>query len=201
MRIRVFSASLILASAFVWVLAGNSASSEPPALAAVQAAASTAVPAPAPAKSPANASGAATGGSQQVPAASAPAAGAPTRYLQTRPPRQAVEYYGLVWGVGSLSVKLVESDEIARFSFKVLDADKAKTLNDKQLEPSLVDPQAGVKLSIPALEQVGILRQTSTPVEGKSYWMAFSNSGRLVKRGDRVNIVIGQFHADGIIVE
>jgi hypothetical protein len=96
---------------------------------------------------------------------------------------------------------LVESDEIARFSFKVLDADKAKTLNDKQLEPSLVDPQAGVKLSIPALEQVGILRQTSTPEEGKSYWMAFSNSGRLVKRGDRVNIVIGQFHADGIIVE
>jgi|SRR5665213_1059420 len=136
-----------------------------------------------------------------TPAAQAPAAGAPTRYLQTKPPRRAVEYYGLVWGVGSLSVKLVESDEMARFSFKVLDADKAKTLNDKQLEPSLIDPQAGVMLTVPALEQVGILRQTSTPVEGKSYWMAFSNSGRRVKRGDRVNIVIGKFHADGIIVE
>jgi hypothetical protein len=41
----------------------------------------------------------------------------------------------------------------------------------------------------------------STPVEGKSYWMAFSNSGRLVRRGDRVNIVIGQFHADNLVVE
>jgi len=26
-----------------------------------------------------------------------------------------------------------------------------------------------------------------------SYWMAFSNSGRRVKRGDRVNVVIGHF--------
>jgi hypothetical protein len=31
--------------------------------------------------------------------------------------------------------------------------------------------------------------------------MAFSNKGRLVKRGDSVNIVIGQFHADGLVVD
>ena len=30
--------------------------------------------------------------------------------------------------------------------------------------------------------------------------MAFSNSGRPVKRDDRVNIVIGQFHAGGLVV-
>jgi len=29
------------------------------------------------------------------------------------------------------------------------------------------------------------------PEAGKSYWMAFSNSGTLFKRGDRVDIVIG----------
>jgi len=33
------------------------------------------------------------------------------------------------------------------------------------------------------------------------YWMAFSNKGRLVKRGDRVDVVIGQFRAEGLTVE
>jgi hypothetical protein len=83
----------------------------------------------------------------------------------------------------------------------VLDADRAKPLSDKKVDPSLIDPQAGVKLVVPSLEQVGQLRQSATPEAGKSYWMAFSNSGRLVKRGDHVNVVIGQFHADGLIVE
>jgi len=54
---------------------------------------------------------------------------------------------------------------------------------------------------VPSLEKVGKLRQSSTPQAGKSYWMAFSNKGRLVKRGDRVNVVIGKFRADGLVVD
>jgi hypothetical protein len=139
----------------------------------------------------------------QSPAPATPtlAAPAPARIAPSLLPRQAIAYYGLVWGIGSLGVKVVESGEIIRFSWHVLDADKAKPLNDKKSEPSLIDPQAGVKLVVPSLEQVGQLRQSSTPEAGKSYWMAFSNSGRLVKRGDRVNVVIGQFRANGLIVE
>jgi hypothetical protein len=129
------------------------------------------------------------------------AAGAPFRNQPVRMANRARAYYGLVWGVESLSVKAVESGEIIRFIYHVIDADKAKILNDKKLEPALIDPEKGVKLVVPSLEQVGFLRQTSKPVQGKSYWMAFSNSGRLVRRGDRVNIVIGQFHADNLVVE
>lgn len=65
----------------------------------------------------------------------------------------------------------------------------------------LIDPQAQVKLVVPSMEKVGQLRQSSTPQAGKSYWMAFSNKGRLVKRGDRVNVVIGKFRADGLVVD
>src|ERR1700682_2652186 len=136
-----------------------------------------------------------------APAAAPPVSGAPTRYLPNRMARRAVAYYVLTWGVESLSVKSVESGEIIRFSYHVIDADKAKALNDKKSEPFLIDPQAGVKLVVPSLEKVGQLRQSSTPEEGKSYWMAFSNKGRLVKRGDHVNIVIGLFHADGLVVD
>jgi hypothetical protein len=103
--------------------------------------------------------------------------------------------------VDNLSVKLVESGEIIRFSYRVLDADKAVVLNDKKLEPSLIDYEAGAKLVVPSLEQVGQLRQSSTPEAGRSYWMAFSNKGRLVKRGHRVTVAIGQFKAEGLVVE
>src|SRR6266853_2175686 len=129
------------------------------------------------------------------------AAGAPFRNQPVRIANRARAFYGLVWGVESLSVKAVESGEIIRFSFHVIDADKAKTLNDKRIDPVLIAPEKGVKLVVPSLEQVGMLRQMSTPGEGKSYWWAFSNSGRLVRRGDRVNIVIGQFHAENLTVE
>ena len=116
-------------------------------------------------------------------------------------PKRAEQYYSLVWGVDSLEVKYAESGEVIRFSYRVLNAAKAKALNDKQNEPSLIDARAGVKLVVPSLEKVGKLRQSSTPESGKSYWMAFSNKGRYVKRGDRVIVVIGQFRADGLIVD
>lgn len=65
-------------------------------------------------------------------------------------------------GVDSLSVKWTEQGEVIRFAFRVLDPDKAKTLNDKKAEPALIDLQAGIQLVVPSLEQVGLLRQTPT---------------------------------------
>lgn len=138
-----------------------------------------------------------------APAAKPSAAAAPVRYRPERFSRRAELHYGLVWGVDSLSVKWTEQGEVIRFAYRVLDANKAQALNDKKAEPSLIDPQAGVRLVVPSLEQVGLLRQAprGKPEPGKSYWMAFSNKGRLVKRGDHVSVVIGQFRADGLVVD
>ena len=124
-----------------------------------------------------------------------------SRYRPERFAGRAGSYYRLVWGVDTLGVKWGESGEVIRFSYRVLDADKARILNDKKNEPSLIDPQAGVKLVVPSLENVGQLRQSAPPEGGKSYWMVFSNKGRLVKRGDHVSVVIGAFHADGLVVD
>jgi hypothetical protein len=124
-----------------------------------------------------------------------------SRYRPDRFAGRAGSYYRLVWGVDSLAVKWAESGEVIRFTYRVLDADKAKALNDKKNEPSLIDPQAGVKLVVPAMENVGQLRQSAPPENGKAYWMVFSNKGRLVKRGHHVAVVIGAFHADGLVVD
>jgi hypothetical protein len=138
--------------------------------------------------------------SQSAAPAAKVSASAPIRYVPPFP-RRASMYYDSVWGVDTLKVKLAESGELVRFTYRVLDPQKATPLNDKKVEPSLFDPQAGVSLVIPQLENVGMLRQSSTPQAGKSYWMAFSNSGRHVKRGDQVIIVIGNFRAQGLVVE
>jgi hypothetical protein len=130
-----------------------------------------------------------------------PAVAATSPYHPSRFPKRAGLQYALVWGVDSLSVKWAESGEMIRFSYRVLDADKAKALNDKNAVPSLVDWRAGAGLVVPSMEKVGQLRQSEDPVAGKSYWMAFSNKGRLVKRGDHVDVVIGQFRANDLVVD
>jgi hypothetical protein len=162
------------------------------AAASAQTSAQPADAAPAPAAKPAKG---------VAPSAQAKRSAKASRYRPDRFAGRAGTYYRIVWGVDSLSVKWGESGEVIRFSYRVLDADKAKILNDKKFEPSLIDPQAGVKLVVPSMENVGQLRQSAPPENGKSYWMVFSNKGRLVKRGDHVAVVIGAFHADGLIVD
>ena len=127
--------------------------------------------------------------------------GTPTHYKPDRFAGRAGTYYLQVWGIDSLGVKLVESGELVRFSYRVMEPSKAAALNDKRNEPSLVDPQAGVSLVVPTMEKVGQLRQTTAPVAGRSYWMTFSNKGRRVKRGDRVDVVIGVFQAKNLVVD
>lgn len=153
------------------------------------------------AKPAANATTATGKSARSKTAAGKTAAAARPRYKPDRFAGRAGTYFKQVWGVDSLGVKTVESGEVLRFSYRVLDSDRARALNDEKTEPSLIDPRAGVSLVIPTMEKVGKLRQTEPPEEGKSYWMAFSNKGRLVKRGDRVDVVIGQFRATGLVVD
>jgi len=149
----------------------------------------------------------ATGGitwGASTPPASAAATGVTHGNVRYQPDRfagRAGEHYRLLFGVDDLSVKWAESGEIIRFSYRVLDAQKAKVLNNKRAEPSLIDPRAGVSLVVPSMDQVGQLRQSGEPEAGKSYWIAFSNKGRLVKRGDRVSVVIGAFRAEGLVID
>ena len=165
----------------------NSAQSPAQPPAAPSQAPAQVAPSPAPAKA--------------APSTPAKSAAPPPRNLPNRFAGRAGAYYKVVWGIDSLSVKWTESGEMIRFSWRVLDPERAKVLNDKKIEPSLLDPQRGVGLVVPTMEKIGQLRQSSPPEVGRSYWVAFSNKGRLVKRGDRVNVVIGPFRAEGLVVD
>jgi hypothetical protein len=116
-------------------------------------------------------------------------------------PNSARAFYALAWGVDQLSVQLAESGQLVRFSYRVVDAAKAKVLHDKASSPQLLDEKVHAVLQVPTMEKVGPLRQTTQPDAGKSYWMVFSNKGNLVKAGHKVSVVIGSFRVDGLIIK
>ena len=146
-------------------------------------------------------SSALTQAAQTQPGASTPAASpAPKIVALSVPSQKAADYYRRRWGIDTIVVRETASGSLIRFSYRVVDADKAKILNDKKLHPYLIDEKHGLALQIPELENVGQLRQVATPENGREYWMAFSNKGRQVKAADHVTVIIGGFRAEGLVV-
>jgi len=140
-------------------------------------------------------------------AASAPAktqhkpAVVPARNRAAGMPASAARGYELSYGVDQMTMKIAESGQLVRFSYRVTDVDKAGALIDKAASPHLLDEKARAVLQVPVMEKVGPLRQ-AVPLEyGKSYWMVFSNKGNLVKAGHRVSLVVGQLRVDGLVVQ
>lgn len=109
--------------------------------------------------------------------------------------------YLQIWGIDHLKLDATASGGLLRFSYRVVDSDKAAVLNDKKKDPYLLVEKTGTKLGLQTAERVGQLRQTATPQNGRTYWMIFGNSGHLAGPGDRGDIVIGTFRAYGLFVE
>ena len=109
--------------------------------------------------------------------------------------------YRALWGVQDLRARETSSGSMILFSYKVVDADKAKMLNDAKANPFMFDTETGTKLTVPETENAGKLRQVANPQNGRTYWVLFLNNGHFVKAGKRVNIQIGNFHANGLMVD
>lgn len=137
----------------------------------------------------------------QVPsAASSPKPAVSPFAARSGQPGRARLTYKVLWGIDRVRVSEVSSGAFLRFSYRVLDASKAKALHDERSTPYLIDEKTGAVLQVPNMPKVGELRPKITPVNGNEYWMVFSNKG-FVKPGSRVDVVIGLFRADGVVVE
>ena len=113
----------------------------------------------------------------------------------------ARQYYAAIWGVENLRLNYTSSGNLIRFSYKVTDPTLAKVLADKGASPVLISPKKNIALEVPVMDKIGQLRQTPALKAGQEYWMVFSNKGDLVRPGDRVNLVVGSFHAEGLMVQ
>jgi len=105
------------------------------------------------------------------------------------------------WGVTIVGVRRVSSGLMLRFDYRVLDPARAVSLNDKHARPYLIDEASKIALSVPAMENVGELRQMAPYQANRTYFILFGNPGGLVKHGSRVTLVVGNLRAEGLVAE
>jgi hypothetical protein len=139
--------------------------------------------------------------------AGTPPANSSKRAVVTRPPyagahsQRGEQYYARLYGVDQMHVRSTASGNSLEFRYRVLDPDKAAVLQDKRLKPTLIDQKTGTLLSVPTMEKIGELRQVTEPQAGREYWIIFSNPRKLVRPGNRVDVVAGPLRVSGLYVE
>jgi len=104
------------------------------------------------------------------------------------------------WGIQILGIRKTAAGHMLDFRYKVTDANKAAPLFVRASKPYLIDQSSGKSLVVPNMAKVGPLRTSNPPKEGRTYWMFFGNPG-LVKPGDKVTVVIGDFKVEDMTVQ
>jgi hypothetical protein len=103
--------------------------------------------------------------------------------------------------VDIVGVRRVSSGMMLRFDYRVVEPGKASVLTDRKARPYLIDEATGTALAVPAMENIGELRQVAPLTEGRTYYMIFGNPGAFVKHGAKVTVVAGNFRAEGLEVD
>jgi hypothetical protein len=105
------------------------------------------------------------------------------------------------FGITLVSLRPTAAGQMLDLRFKVIDPQKARPLLAKSSKAYLVDTASGKVLPVP-VTKAGSMRQTTPkPEAGRVYFMLFSNPGRLVKEGSRVDLAIGEFRKVGVVVD
>jgi hypothetical protein len=110
-------------------------------------------------------------------------------------------YFLRNWGVDIVGVRTLASGAMLEFRYRVRDPARAHALNDASSAPGMIDRKSGARLQVPSMENIGALRQSTPPRANRDYWIVFGNPGHLVQPGNEVDVEIGAFHAEGLIVE
>jgi hypothetical protein len=105
------------------------------------------------------------------------------------------------WGVDVIGVRPVSTGFMLAFRYRIVDAEKAKVLNDKRSKAYLIDEATGNTLGVPNMENLGELRQKDAPELNRVYFIMFGNPGKLVKSGGHVSVVVGDFRVDNLVVD
>jgi hypothetical protein len=143
-------------------------------------------------------------GGLYLPLSPAPPAAKPkktTPYHSMNQTTKSQELYAGAYGVDHLRAAYTSSGNLIRFTFRVMRPKLAKPLGDRAATPYMYAPRSRAVLQVPTMEKIGQLRQLGELQADKEYWMVFSNKGNLVHPGDRVDVMIGSFHAAGLLVE
>jgi hypothetical protein len=110
-------------------------------------------------------------------------------------------YFERRYGIGQLRVSSIAAGASLEFRCQVLDAQKAKALDDRRVAPVVIERKSGKKLSLATTGSDGNPVARVTPEAGRENSLVFGNPGMLVKPGNMVDLIIGTVHISGLIVE
>jgi hypothetical protein len=105
------------------------------------------------------------------------------------------------WGIELVAMRSTAAGHMVDFRYRVLDAEKAAPLFKRSTKPYLIHQASGKSLAVPNTAKLGSLRNSNTPQTGRIYWMFFGNHHKLVQKGDKVTVAIGDFRVEDIEVE
>jgi hypothetical protein len=132
--------------------------------------------------------------------APAPGTAAPVKTRHRHNQKEEM-YFERRYGIGGPRVSSVSAGASLEFRCEVLDAEKAKALDDRQVAPVVIERKTGRRLSVANTDSDGKPIQRAAPEAGQENRVVFGNPGRLIKPGNMVDLVIGTVHISGLIVE
>jgi hypothetical protein len=109
------------------------------------------------------------------------------------------------WGVEPLGVRLSAAGYMLDFRLRVLHREKAAPLLIRRSDCYLIAEESGDTLQVARSPKIGALRATvrteSMVKQDRIYATLFANPGRLVKAGDTVTVVMGDYRAEHVVVQ
>jgi hypothetical protein len=106
------------------------------------------------------------------------------------------------YGIRPISLRTTQDGFLLDLRYRVVDAAKAKALFDPKAKAAVVDRRTGARGGVPEDEKLGALRSSPRGlVPGKQLFILFRNPGRSVRRGDRVDVLLGPCALRDLVVE
>jgi hypothetical protein len=104
-------------------------------------------------------------------------------------------------GIKPVAIRLTAAGTMIDFRYSVVDPEKSLPMFNRQTKTYLLDPTTGDKFAVPGNTKLGPLRSSSRkPVAGKEYFIFFENPG-ILKRGDKVAVVVGDMKIENLTIE
>lgn len=104
------------------------------------------------------------------------------------------------WGIQITALRVSAAGNVIDFRYRVTDAEKASVIGNPDSKAELRDRTSGKSLHVPSTK-AGPMRSTGQKLTvGRTYTALFTNPGKVVKVGNKVDIIIGDFRAENLIV-
>ena len=105
------------------------------------------------------------------------------------------------FGIEVVALRTSAAGHMLDFRYRVVDLDKAMLFFREDIKPYVVDQKTGKSLTVPVPAKLGPMRPTGrNPKLGITYWMFFGNPG-LIKSGDLITLVVGDYQLENLMVE